>query len=211
MYRVNDKGLVKVHRAELSEHACRRHGVNTEARNLTRRTTLAALSISSALVLTSCAGGSSSHDATANGGSTPTRSGLALQVRQTSLGPVLADRQGMTVYLLTSDKPHRSLCDAQCLTYWPAVPAPKSTGQLPGISATVATTKSTAGKPMATAGGWPLYTFVNDHAPGDVTGEGMKSFGGVWYAVSPTGQPVRSAPSASTSSTSSGSSGGGGY
>jgi predicted lipoprotein with Yx(FWY)xxD motif len=117
----------------------------------------------------------------------------------------------MTVYLLTSDKPNRSLCDAQCLTYWPAVPAPKSAGKLPGVTATVGATRSTAGTPMATVAGWPLYTFINDQAPGDVTGEGMKSFGGVWYAVSPTGQPVKSAPSGSTSSTSSGSSGGGGY
>jgi predicted lipoprotein with Yx(FWY)xxD motif len=117
----------------------------------------------------------------------------------------------MTVYLLTSDKPNKSLCDAQCLTYWPPVPAPKSAGKLAGISATVGATKSTAGTPMATVAGWPLYTFVNDQAPGDVTGEGMKSFGGVWYAVSPTGQPVRSAPSGSTASSSSGSSGGGGY
>jgi predicted lipoprotein with Yx(FWY)xxD motif len=195
--------------------------VKIEPRTLTRRTTFAALSLGAALALTSCGGGSTSHDATNTGGSTPqnpptgtstsTPNALALRVRQTSLGPVLADRDGMTVYLLTSDKPNTSLCNAQCLTYWPAVAAPKSAGNLPGITARLSTTKSTAGTPMATAGGWPLYTFVNDRAPGDVTGEGMASFGGVWYAVSPSGQPVRSGPSGSSSSTGSGSSGGGVY
>jgi hypothetical protein len=45
---------------------------------------------------------------------------------------------------------------------------------------------------MATAGGWPLYTYVGDKSPGQVTGEGIPSFGGVWYVLSPTGKPVKS-------------------
>jgi len=63
---------------------------------------------------------------------------------------------------------------------------------------------------MVTAGGWPLYTFVKDKAPGDVTGEGVKTFGGTWLAVSPSGVAV-SAPATSAPATTSGGSGGGGY
>jgi hypothetical protein len=55
---------------------------------------------------------------------------------------------------------------------------------------------------MLTAGGWPLYTFVKDKAPGDVTGQGVKNFGGTWYAVSPSGVAVKSTPSSSPSTSS---------
>jgi len=43
---------------------------------------------------------------------------------------------------------------------------------------------------MATVGGWPLYTFAQDQVPGDVNGQGIKSFGGTWWAVSPSGKAV---------------------
>jgi Secreted repeat of unknown function len=36
----------------------------------------------------------------------------------------------------------------------------------------------------------PLYTFVNDKQPGDTNGEGIKAFGGSWFAVSPAGAKV---------------------
>ena len=68
------------------------------------------------------------------------------------------------------------------------------------MTAKVASTTATSGAKIATAGGWPLYTFVQDQKPGDVTGEGISSFGGVWYAVSPSGQPIKGATSGSSSS-----------
>jgi len=129
-------------------------------------------------------------------------SGGALAVATTSLGPVLVDSKGLTVYLLTADTPGHSTCSAQCLQYWPIVTAPSGTGMspVPGISAALTTTKSTTGASMVAAGGWPLYSFVKDQGPGDVTGEGVKTFGGTWYAVSPSGTavtaPATSAPAA---------------
>jgi predicted lipoprotein with Yx(FWY)xxD motif len=36
----------------------------------------------------------------------------------------------------------------------------------------------------------PLYLFVKDTKAGDTNGEGLTAFGGVWYAVSPTGNQV---------------------
>ena len=129
--------------------------------------------------------------------SSPAAAG-ALAVRTTSLGPVLVDARGRTVYLLTADSPGHSSCASSCLRYWPAVPAGASTPtSLPGISATIGTTATMAGGKALTAGGWPLYTFVQDSKPGDVTGQGVKSFGGTWYAVSPAGKPVTTAPSSS--------------
>ena len=79
-----------------------------------------------------------------------------------------------------------------------------------GISTALATTKATSGASMVTAGGWPLYAFVKDTAPGQVAGEGIKSFGGTWYAVSPSGTPVMAPAKSAPSTTSSGGSGAGG-
>jgi predicted lipoprotein with Yx(FWY)xxD motif len=129
----------------------------------------------------------------------PTR---VLGVATTSLGPVLVDHSGLTVYLLTADTPGHSSCSAMCLQYWPLVPAPAgSAPSVAGISAALSFAKATSGASMLTAGGWPLYTFVKDKAPGDVTGQGVKTFGGTWYAVSPSGAAVMAAPKSAPTTT----------
>ena len=117
----------------------------------------------------------------------------------------------MTVYLLTADKPGQSSCAAHCLQSWPPVSAPAGkVRSVSGVSAPLAATKATSGASMLTAGGWPLYTFAKDKAPGDVFGEGKVSFGGTSYAVSPSGIAV-TAPPASTPATTSVGGYGGGY
>jgi len=77
------------------------------------------------------------------------------------------------------------------------------------ISAALATTKSTNGPSMVAAAGWPLYGFVQESAPGNVTGEGVMTFGRTWYAVSPSGTPV-TAPAKTAPATTNGSGSGGG-
>ena len=136
-----------------------------------------------------------------------------LGVATTSLGPVLVDHSGRTVYLLTADTPGHSSCSAQCLQVWPLAPAPAGTSvpPVPGIGAVLSTAKASSGAQMLTAGGWPLYTFVKDQAPGDVMGQGVTSFGGTWYAVSPSGSAVTSAPKSAPTTTSGDPGGYGGY
>ncbi|HET7303412.1 MAG TPA: hypothetical protein VFJ12_02540 [Segeticoccus sp.] len=131
--------------------------------------------------------------------------GSGLHVANSSLGRIVVDGSGMTLYLLTSDKPNDSRCNAACLHYWPLVPASQG-AHARGVTAKVSSTKATDGKQLVTVGGWPLYTYVQDHSPGDVTGQGLKSFGGVWYVISPSGQPIKG-----SAMSSSGSTGGGGY
>jgi predicted lipoprotein with Yx(FWY)xxD motif len=147
----------------------------------------------------------------AAGSATPSATAGVLGVATTSLGAVLVDGKGLTVYMLTADPPGHSTCSAQCLQFWPLVPAPAGSGvpMVSGISAALATTKATSGTSMVAAAGWPLYGFVKDAAPGDVTGEGVKTFGGTWYAVSPSGTPV-TAPAKTAPATTNGSGSGGG-
>ncbi|WP_151081704.1 hypothetical protein [Nocardioides cynanchi] len=176
----------------------------------------AMMAVAAASLLTLSACGSSSNSTTASppaggaGNGSPAGSASGLHVASTSLGKVLVDAKGDTVYMLTADSAGTSTCSSACLTYWPPV--------VPGAAAStvtgkVASTTTTTGGKIATVAGWPLYTFVQDQKPGDVTGEGISNFGGVWYAVSPSGHPVKAAGGSSSSSTSgSGPAyGGGGY
>jgi hypothetical protein len=41
-----------------------------------------------------------------------------------------------------------------------------------------------------TVGGHPVYTYSGDGGQAQTHGEGISSFGGTWYAVSPAGAPV---------------------
>jgi hypothetical protein len=63
------------------------------------------------------------------------------------------------------------------------------------------------GSKQVTYGGHPLYMFSGDSAAGQVNGEGITSFGGTWYALDASGQPVKAMVSSTTSTTH----GGGGY
>lgn len=152
---------------------------------------LAAVAAVSVLTLSACGSGSSSTNAgTTGGGSSspkPASTTGGLHVASTSLGKVVVDGSGMTVYMLTADKPNHSSCSAACLAYWPPVAPSKASG----ISAQTGSTSTMSGGTTATVGGWPVYTFAQDQKPGDVTGEGVKTFGGTWYAISASGKPVK--------------------
>jgi predicted lipoprotein with Yx(FWY)xxD motif len=172
-------------------------------------TALSAILGGSAVLLAACGGAASGTTASGTSGAPTPASGSGLHVATTSLGKVLVDQQGMTVYLLTADGRDQSTCGTDCLSAWPAVTPGRTKLDVP-----VGTTNTPAGTPTATVAGQPVYTFTNDRAPGDVSGEALKAFGGTWYAVSASGQAVMaSSGSSSSSSTSGGSSpyGGGGY
>ena len=59
------------------------------------------------------------------------------------------------------------------------------------------------GTTQVTYNGHPVYTFSKDTKAGDVNGEGINAFGGIWYAAGPSGDPVLAS---STSGSGSGSS-----
>jgi len=167
---------------------------------------LVAVAAAGLLTLTACGSGSSSSTAQQAQGSGGGTSATGLSVAQTSLGKVLVDGRGMTLYTLSADGHDHSTCSTQCLQFWPAV-GPGGAGKL---SVPTGRTSTPDGTPIATVAGHPVYTFSLDHKPGDVNGEGVSEFGGTWYAVSAAGQPVtgaKSSPSSSSSSSSSSSTG----
>jgi predicted lipoprotein with Yx(FWY)xxD motif len=128
---------------------------------------------------------------------------------------VLVNGQGHTLYLLTSERGGKVTCTTAtgCTKYWPplALPAGASAGMAgSGVeSSLLSTAKSPSGGTVVTYGGWPLYTFVGDSASGVANGEGVVSYGGTWWAVSPSGSPATKAASTTTAPPTTARSGGG--
>ena len=104
-------------------------------------------------------------------------------------GQILTNGDGFTLYMFTNDDQgaNASACMGDCLAMWPAVPAVESTGD--GLDADLVGSfeRSDGAGVQATYNGWPLYTFVNDKAPGDLNGQGMK---GIWWILNPAGNAL---------------------
>jgi predicted lipoprotein with Yx(FWY)xxD motif len=93
-----------------------------------------------------------------------------------SLGKVWTDDKGMTLYTFDKDASGKSNCNGDCAAKWPPFKAAadaKDDGEW-----TVVTRDD--GSKMWAYEGKPLYTWVKDGVPGDVTGDGV---GGVWHAA----------------------------
>ena len=112
-------------------------------------------------------------------------------MRRTSLGKILVDSRGRTLYLFKKDSGKKSTCFGACATAWPPLRAHGKPTVGGGARASkVGTTRRSDGKPQVTYNGHPLYLFVQDKKPGDTHGEGLSAFGARWFAVSPAGRQV---------------------
>jgi predicted lipoprotein with Yx(FWY)xxD motif len=122
-------------------------------------------------------------------------------------GPILQLSNGQTVYLLTKDTKNHSVCTGACAKAWPPVVVSKGGHPQGNGVSNLGTIKRAGGKLQVTYEGIPLYTFVGDHAAGDVTGNIKDKFG-QWYVVNPTHPqtvPTETSGSSTTGSHSSGS------
>jgi predicted lipoprotein with Yx(FWY)xxD motif len=106
-----------------------------------------------------------------------------------SLGQVVVDGAGRTVYRFDSDtaKPPKSNCAADCAAAWPPLLATDPAAvEVQGIDkALIGTVDREDGNKQVTIGGWPAYRYAKDAAPGDVKGQGV---GGKWFAFTPAGK-----------------------
>ena len=121
----------------------------------------------------------------------PATGALSVKVTKSGLGSVLTDGKGRTLYLFTRDSGTTSSCTGGCTSVWP--PVTSSTAVQPGTGASASllgTTSGSGGQMQVTYNGHPLYYYVGDTNPGDTNGEQLNQFGGLWYAVSPSGMQV---------------------
>jgi predicted lipoprotein with Yx(FWY)xxD motif len=141
-----------------------------------------------ALAIAGCGGGSDTSRAPKTASGQPATIGLE---RAGSLGTVLVDSRGRTVYLFRKDSRGKSSCAAACAAAWPPVRAQGMPVPGPGLSAAkVATTARSDGAPQVLYNGHPLYRYAGDAKPGDTNGQHVTGFGDGWFAVAGAGQVV---------------------
>jgi predicted lipoprotein with Yx(FWY)xxD motif len=129
--------------------------------------------------------------------------GPVVSTAGTSLGRILVDSRGRTLYLFEKDRKGKSACPGKCAAFWPpliATAKPRTTGT--AKTSLLGTTKRADGHLQVTYNRHPLYTFAKDTKKGQTNGEGVNAFGAGWDLVSPAGAKIeKPTPSA----------GGGGY
>jgi predicted lipoprotein with Yx(FWY)xxD motif len=125
--------------------------------------------------------------------------GALVKIGPSSLGRVLVDAHGKTLYIWAHDKGARSTCNGDCAEYWPPLLTRGKPVAAGGAKAALlGTSRRSDGQIQVTYAGHPLYYFVKDRKAGQTTGEGLTGFGGRWDPVSAAGAPVQVQSNSST-------------
>ncbi|MFF3749466.1 hypothetical protein ACFYYH_03225 [Streptomyces sp. NPDC002018] len=132
---------------------------------------------------------SASAPASASSPSGPGADRDEVAARSTALGRILVDGAGRTLYLFEGDRRNTSTCTGSCTKIWsPLTVVTRATAGGGGVEKRLlATTAREDGARQATYNGHPLYTFEDDHKPGDTNGQGDISFHHRWYVVDTAG------------------------
>lgn len=173
--------------------------------------------LAASVLLAACGSSTSSRRITSAAQSQPvvTQSGgggssaLVKTASNAKLGAtVLVDARGMTLYHLSGEQGGKFICaSAGCTQLWHPLAVPAGAGPS-GSVGSLGTVKRPDGSTQVTYKGTPVYTFVQDTAPGQAKGQGFNDVG-TWTAVTVASSSGGAGTSAST--TSSEGSGGGRY
>jgi len=151
-----------------------------------------AVLVATALVLAAC--GSSAHSSTPPPTASPAAGATVTAATNPTLGKILVNGQGMTLYVFGADTPGTSNCSSACLQNWPALTVASGNPTAgSGVSGTLGTITRSDGTKQVTFNGMPLYTFVRDTKPGDANGQGIAAFGGLWTVAMAGGAPTAGA------------------
>jgi predicted lipoprotein with Yx(FWY)xxD motif len=164
-----------------------------------------------AATVAACGSSSSSTATSSPGSSTPAGASSAASATISAksvpgVGTVLVNGQGQTLYMLTSETGGKITCTQAngCTQAWPeTLVASGATAATAGSgvqASLLGTVKDAGGNLEVTYNHWPLYTFSGDSGPGVAKGQGLTSFGGTWYVLSGSGNPVTGSPSGTASS-----------
>jgi len=105
-------------------------------------------------------------------------------VGSTSLGQVLVDTNGHTLYYFTPEQGSKLVCDTgSCVATWPLLTVSGTPAGGQGVTGQLAVAMTPDGKSEVTYNGWPLHTYAPDMAAGDTKGQGVA---GKWFAATPT-------------------------
>ena len=158
--------------------------------------------VAASFLLSAC--GSSSHKASSKAvaPSQPASSQSSGPVVKTAsnakLGTVLVDAQGLTLYSLSAERSGKFICTGSaCLHVWHPLTVPAGSKPTGGVGS-LGVVRRPDGSMQATYKGMPLYTFAQDTAPGQASGQGIKDVG-TWAAVRTSAAPAGTSTAAPSS------------
>jgi predicted lipoprotein with Yx(FWY)xxD motif len=104
-----------------------------------------------------------------------------------TLGPIVQDGNGNTLYAFTNDTDGKSNCNDACATTWPPSRVTDAAMNVDGIDQSLLSTITRAdGTTQLALNKWPLYRFAADgDGTGTTKGQGSK---GVWFVLGPDGK-----------------------
>ena len=121
----------------------------------------------------------------------PTARSVKVSTAHTSLGQVIVDGRGRSLYLFEKDTRGHSACSGVCTSYWPPfVTKGKSIAVKGAKQSLLGTIRRGDGSRQVTYAGHPLYFFSGDTQSGQTNGEGLKDFGAGWYVLMPSGKKI---------------------
>ncbi|MBO1267943.1 COG4315 family predicted lipoprotein [Arthrobacter cavernae] len=121
---------------------------------------------------------------------TPAATGAELKTATSSLGQIVVDSKGMSLYFFTKDVKDSgtSACVGACLAAWPPLFTTSDSPKVDGVTGKIGTITTADGKKQVTINGMPVYYYAKDKAAGDVLGQ---NFNTAWYVISPAGEMIK--------------------
>lgn len=101
------------------------------------------------------------------------------KIGDSAKGKVLTDQKGMTLYIFDKDGDGKSVCNGPCAANWPPLMAPTDAKSDGGYTVI---TRDDGGKQWAYKGR-PLYLWIKDAKPGDISGDGVAN--NSWHIAMP--------------------------
>ncbi len=120
--------------------------------------------------------------------------GTRVALKRTSLGMILVNGAGFTLYEFSRDSRNRSTCPKvrECSTIWPALSTGTRPTGGPGVRGSLLSSiRLPSGARQVTYAGHPLYLYGPAAEPGETEYAGVSQFGGTWYAVNAVGNRIR--------------------
>jgi predicted lipoprotein with Yx(FWY)xxD motif len=123
----------------------------------------------------------------------PAAKSISVSVRTLpTVGAVLVNAEGHTLYTFVPDQHSKVTCVSSCAAVWPPLKlASGETATGPQLKASLlGGDPDPEGGSVATYAGWPLYTYAADSAAGQDNGQALEANGGLWYVIAPSGKVI---------------------
>ncbi len=124
----------------------------------------------------------------------PTTKAVSLSVHTLpTVGAVLVNAEGHTLYTFAPDQHSKITCVSSCAVVWPPLKLASgetAAGPPPLKASLLGSDSDPEGGNVVTYAGWPLYTYAADSAAGQDNGQAIEANGGHWYVIAPSGKVI---------------------